>query len=628
MRLPCIRHASQLTRFSALLALSVTLCACSHLPLKQPSEDVAQFPSTLRLGDAVPAAPERYRGRGTLGSSDAVPSEIHDLAYANALNASYYWKVERGGIRTAPAVDRPAAGVHDGLAPATSDLPAACVAFSGGGIRSAAVAAGALSALGSSRSLQDISYISATSGGAYASAWLYSVAYGTDSDLNHIFDNTDIPFPYLELDASGGFRPSTPPARDLVGLRIVQNAYLNRVLAGSDFISDSLVAAGVATLPLGIATAATLRTITPGTPIGGALGIVYGTAIRSTFLQKQRISLAALGPLATKYRFPFPIFVGSVSEGRLRPCGNPTFGDSLDHLIEISPTRIGNHSIGFSDQFQSEQLHSIIATVGAAPDDPRMESWCRFSESLSVDVGMRIGNFAARPSTPHVDAEHACPGSPGIACYSDGIHIADGGFVDNLALTPLVERLCKTIIVLDAEHDPLLEFAAYRKIKQLLRSQRGIDLRVDAIDRHLDALLNGVGTSPIINATTLRPHFRADLLVNNGFAGSVEPIPFYDKETNNVQTLKLRVIYFKLGFDGTQYRSLPIAASLTYAKDFHDPRFADPRSGPHCVSNGFLSERCPFPQESTQRQSFTSFEFWAYASLGAHLVRDVHMQRP
>jgi hypothetical protein len=63
---------------------------------------------------------------------------------------------------------------------------------------------------------------------------------------------------------------------------------------------------------------------------------------------------------------------------------------------------------------------------------------------------------------------------------SSRIYVTDGGHIDNLGLYQLLKRKCKLIIVIDAEADAGLNFAAFCDVQRFARIDQGI--RIDALD--------------------------------------------------------------------------------------------------------------------------------------------------
>ena len=61
----------------------------------------------------------------------------------------------------------------------------------------------------------------------------------------------------------------------------------------------------------------------------------------------------------------------------------------------------------------------------------------------------------------------------------------DGGFSENLAALPLIQRRMKNIIIVDAENDAAYKFPSYAKLKKYLWDRHKITLGVKTIDDFL-----------------------------------------------------------------------------------------------------------------------------------------------
>jgi hypothetical protein len=159
------------------------------------------------------------------------------------------------------------------------------------------------------------------------------------------------------------------------------------------------------------------------------------------------------------------------------------------------------------------------------------------------------------------------------------LYVSDGGHCDNLGAYALLKRGCRTMIVVDAEHEGTDQyvFASYVKLQTRLREEMQLDLEIAAIDAYLAAARSGDVSGPPPALAT-------------GVARS---------RANGASTPPISVRYIKLTLDRTRLESYPQAV-----QDFarRDPKF---------------------PQDPTSNQTFTTEQFVAYRELGRHLAAEL-----
>jgi hypothetical protein len=158
-----------------------------------------------------------------------------------------------------------------------------------------------------------------------------------------------------------------------------------------------------------------------------------------------------------------------------------------------------------------------------------------------------------------------------------GLYVSDGGHSENLGAYALIKRHCKTIIVVDAEHEATIPyvFDGYNKLKRQLAEEMHLALTVPEIEGYLkssEATARPTGPTPAVmngDVTLMMAGLR------------VEP---------------MSVIYIKLGLDRSRLDSYPGNVS-DYAR-----------------------KHARFPQDPTSNQSFTTEQFIAYRDLGHHIA--------
>ena len=160
---------------------------------------------------------------------------------------------------------------------------------------------------------------------------------------------------------------------------------------------------------------------------------------------------------------------------------------------------------------------------------------------------------------------------------SSRIYITDGGHIDNIGLYQLLKRQCKFIIVIDAEADPGMNFAAFSDVQRFARIDEGVLISLD--------------WWPVRTAALARS------------ADRTKQVP-RDSETHKRHFAVGRIIYE----DGEEGILLYIKATVTgdepdYVLDYE-------RRYPN------------FPHEATSDQFFSEEQMEAYRALGFHATRN------
>lgn len=128
--------------------------------------------------------------------------------------------------------------------------------------------------------------------------------------------------------------------------------------------------------------------------------------------------------------------------------------NDIEKTFEIGPTYRGSSLLSFANWPQG---------------DSSIRTWCdgvaMSAAALRFKLSRRIPNYSSELVGTRID-------------------LADGGFSENLAALPLIERRMKNIVIVDAENDPGYTFESYSKLKSYLASKR-IDISLDKIDEFL-----------------------------------------------------------------------------------------------------------------------------------------------
>lgn len=441
------------------------------------------------------------------------------------------------------------------------EKPKICVALSDGGLRSAAFSTGVLRSLYLDGALHKVDILSATSGGAWSVLWLHA----------RLADGNSL--------------------ADIYGVSRDVDTSTIRELETRSFIGPIWKAWTVAWGPMRAAFAA------------------YYASIASKFGRPfQKTSIAAINNNIEKHRIPVPV----INVSSFRPCNSddseikrygadgPQLAERMQelmpfgqHLIELTPQYWGSKALGYSSTFPFEvrNMEDWARVASAAVDAPGYRN-CEALRALGI-------TFGAHVPTPETSSARTVE--------QKKIFLADGGFVDNLAARSLFDRGCETVLISDAEHDPTLNFEAYRRLQKDL-STDGKRLIVSRIDDWI--LRRGPDRCPKDG-----PCFQADnaangLVNNSAFEGCLTT-----HETCEAPGQEpTRVIYLKLSIDplAVNERRLNPAVTDFYLKSINGPSCKEPRG---------TDADCSFPHTPTFKTNYGEEEYRAYRLLGEDIMR-------
>lgn len=456
-----------------------------------------------------------------------------------------------GGCAMLPNV-QPSAEVQVKLA-----NPKRCLAFSGGGLRAASVSVGFAQELYRSDLYDTFDIISAASGGAWALLWL----------------NARAAFDKGGLDAALG--------------KINQDTEALRKLDRHTFVT-----------PVWAAWTAVWSVILRGLGAHAAYYGVVSTKFGAPFLRET--GPAHLDENVTKRKHPLPIFTATATQ-RCIPSKTPL------------PKRLSDLPIEKRLEFFRPLKKSVVEMTAYGWGNA--EYWLPYDRAtLDSDVEGWATISAAAPDHPHA---RQCDLLSGIgASYGkkvrlpkkEDLWLTDGGFADNIATYPLIRRGCSEIVVLDAEHDPTLEFEAYRRLQYDLSRSDQTEFSVPQIDDWIKTREKlGVSKTDFIvddpnNEIVRKPAMKGTVIRPTG--------------------KRLDIIYVKLSLDPS---SLPRyhhdvqsfykeARAFTQFTPNHEGDLTQP-----CV-RGEHTE-CSFPHTPTFDTNYAGKEFRAHRLLGADLAR-------
>jgi hypothetical protein len=495
-----------------------------------------------------------------------------------------------------------------------SSPPAVGIAMSGGGIRSAAFNIGVLQALHERRILQTVDVMSAVSGGSYAMSWyLLQPFYAaraaarehTKFDLDAIIDEMFQP--------AGRFQ-----------------AHLSRNPSMADYIDVAIGAAFDSTL------FQPLRAFVASMGLGasgqynrmGAVREGYRERIQELFQglptsqatdeignlismsERQELNLESsdvsrvtpvryreLAEFLLGTRLPFFIFNAAVLVERpYRHMLWPT-------AFEFTADDLGSDVCGYR---RWDELRHLDVSE-AREEQTRAGGWRGYRDSLRRRGDARpnrwifMVNLASAISGAAVGLSYFDPRKPlrrmRLATWTPfvgnldlgylfpreiwegkgALYLSDGGHSENLGAYALIKRKCRTIIIVDADHEPAVPYAfgSYSKLKERLAKEMNMILTISDIDAYLDATRRiGKPTAPA--AAVMR--------------GTVTPM------NGDPAAAQISVIYVKLVLNRERLDTYPAEVS------------------------GYARENAAFPQDPTFPPIFTSQQFIAYRELGHHVA--------
>jgi hypothetical protein len=168
------------------------------------------------------------------------------------------------------------------------------------------------------------------------------------------------------------------------------------------------------------------------------------------------------------------------------------------------------------------------------------------------------------------------------------VNLSDGGHVENLGAYELLRRRCRLIIIVDAEADPEMNFAALIRLQRYALIDLGVRIELpwreirDATRQTSDAIATSGG--PGIRIEARGPHCAYGKIYYPGTKGAV---------------IEGRLLYVKSSLTGDE---------TDYVIDYK-------------------RRHASFPHETTGDQFFSEEQFETYRSLGFHAVQGVFSGR-
>ena len=403
--------------------------------------------------------------------------------------------------------------------------PKVCLALSGGGVRSASFSLGILKSLSlhdisteDRKNLGDVDVVSSVSGGGYALAWLIMQYY------HHRDDHT---FSHKMLFSAAAENGSRNNSTD-------ESQYIRYIAAHSNIITSteyvSLLGANVVSAPVNFGLNGLFGSHTNTTPARSA----YEKSLRKTYARDPSHPLSTVDDVSfnellryydnhreddAAVRAPFFIInttafieedirhygaalANSIYDFTILQYGSDALGryvypnTSLPELNKGAQFFAQDARTSYSGTLRDDHPMSFMRAIsvsGAALDGSALVAG--YSQRvlfslLNVDLGFYINNPGLSPRTRQHRRFLPWPlyyffGNYARDARGTDIYLSDGAHAENLGAFSLVRRLCKEIIVVDAEYDPSYVFEAYSLLKHNLSTQLGVSLRIKEIDDKL-----------------------------------------------------------------------------------------------------------------------------------------------
>lgn len=490
--------------------------------------------------------------------------------------------------------------------------PRTCVAFSGGGIRSAAFSIGVMKGLHALKGeegnpfLNQVDILSATSGGGYALSWYY---------MNQLGEKAMSKDDLFGPDAQNYL---TNHADFMTVRRFLQAGVSNALLIPWNLFSNGLFGWHLNTSFVATST--------------------YEGAIRETFHGDQEGSLIELWNVAHERKLPFFVMTATarIDEDKFH------YDSQLSKTVfEFTPARFGSDAFGYSDFGQESPLTvSEIAEVsGAAIDSFEMFTGARqkvVGSTLNSDTGRYITNYREKRSFLEKLGYYASffpfylyQRAYRHDAYGERMYLSDGGHSDNLATFPLIRRLCQTIVIVDAEYDPHYTFEAYFKLKHAVESEMHVAFTLDKeVGHDVEAIPQQVETYS--NLRTVSAQTLPDLSQTFDHSRPVihGQIKLFPRKTREEEK-PLEIVYIKMALDQrfNDWDRLNQKEREELQNNYGPAvtSYALSSIRNTCAKRPYLLSKfwkCAFPQYDTSHQNFAPEQFTAYVELGAHIVRN------
>ena len=461
--------------------------------------------------------------------------------------------------------------------------PELCLALSGGGLRSAVLSLGALQQLEESGLLNEIDLVGSVSGGGWpVYGLLISMQNGEklqdlldeQSDFIKAFDESDF-------------------------------------IDGSDIYTIALIELLIGT-PFNVAS----ELLDPNGEVGfnTSLGSTYGSEIHQKLLGFDVFQAFKDLPLSevTRFKengFPYPVFITSSHEGIRPPKSDHVY--SVENLFELSPLWIGSRQHGYQTEFSKYlNIIDVVAASSAASDSPIVTNDLRFPPD---DRKVSLKEVKEDVSTLPFLVRRLLPLGGKIRFGEKNLYLADGGFIENTAVLPLLRRKCSNIIAIDARMDPYMLNVEFDLLKTIVLELGGNITLPDNIDTYNLDQKNQIKSK-----------------ISKGKGWNM-PTHYYPVDVE-LDGFRSRVHFLKLGLvEGEKYPKEVHSYVRANHSEHHSKRINKCKtttpiaisSPPACGTVGAWPLRrktCSFPFSGTFLTCYSSEESIAYRHLGKHMI--------
>lgn len=537
--------------------------------------------------------------------------------------------------------------------------PVLGLAMSGGGMRSAAFNIGVLKGLHTLGKLREVDIMSSVSGGGYAMSWYYLQKYNSGESDDVIFDPEGCFQKHLEENGrivthSDKFLVAFPEYLIKLGINVVATPF--------HWLANGLFDWNLNLAPYRWFYQNAIEREFHLTPDADCTGFANDSSLLGIIIGVDKgVSFLAMREFLESN--DLPSFVINTTA---------TITDNMDHygadfrntIFEFTPYSFGSDAYGYrSDDFPID-IHTAVAVSGAAADSSIFPAKMGFMFStLNIDLGYNIPNHNL--TDPSKVLRHNLLPAPFYFFYRSNndirgtsIYLTDGGHSDNLGAFALIRRLCRNIIIVDAEHDPDYRFIAYRKLKARLKKELRVDFSLPDIDKGLRQFsIDFKGNESLYDEVLPKKlaekiEFSSDVKVSYDkevsawrltdrkadgktylakkekdklniykvydgsrpvMKGSIAWFPL--KVGDAVEEVTLGVTYIKLSLDLNNLDDYPPRVSGYY------------KSKRHWFKELTGYQNTPFPHEDTSDISYGKAQFSAYRDLGCHIVTEYYRQQ-
>lgn len=477
------------------------------------------------------------------------------------------------------------------------------LALSGGGMRSASFNLGVMQGLAEIGVFDKIDIMSSVSGGGYAMSWYYLQQFYQDGIICNetLFKDEKKYQKYLASHGELVSQTLNIPWRWL--------DYTTKGTASIAFIPFNIVANGLFGWHLNLVPMRRfyqngIERVYQLVPLdeSGATANAMKSFSLFTIGVKKQASFYKLCKFIKSKKLPY--FIVNTT-ANIEDANEPRSARLAARVFEFTPLRYGSDYFGYENvtsKDQSTSFNKAISISGAAIDSNYIHGHAEqmFLSALNMDLGYYISNLDKNISTGEKILNNILPlpfyafsGHYQKDVNGTSIYLTDGGHVENLGAYSLVKRLCRNIIIVDADHDPDYQFRAYNILKRALKSEMSVDLTVPDIDDVINKKNVFYGSNPVMT-------------------GCISYFPVLENN-DKVKAVSLKVIYIKLSLNEEIFIKNEMYKKTTMHRYYINHKEDD---------RNYIDSHGPFPQQGTEDQTYDEEQVLAYKDLGYLIVKN------